>query len=297
MKCKRWLSGLVAAAMLSTMTAGLPAVSAAETLPQPDYLFTFEQVADQVVESSGSTIAAAFLEGSAQVVSDAEVPSADGSSNVLRLSGGSNGSSYLRLPEGIFSGVNGTDGVTLTMWVKAGSANGYYNRLFAANESPLGETERGNDGTWSDPDFSLVTGGEVYDACFYVGDPHQSAPVNTKLNYASHLTKGEWQMLTVTMTDSDYSVYLDGEEISYQDAQQETGAISAALSALFADDYIQGLTYSALGRSYYTSDQDFMGSIDDFGVVHPGADCRAGESIVRQLSVSRRHRGRGGGLL
>ena len=47
MKCKRWLSGLVAAAMLSTMTAGLPAVSAAETLPQPDYLFTFEQVADQ----------------------------------------------------------------------------------------------------------------------------------------------------------------------------------------------------------------------------------------------------------
>ena len=42
MKCKRWLSGLVAAAMLSTMTAGLPAVSVAETLPQPDYLFTFE---------------------------------------------------------------------------------------------------------------------------------------------------------------------------------------------------------------------------------------------------------------
>ena len=74
MKCKRWLSGLVAAAMLSTMTAGLPAVSAAETLPQPDYLFTFEQVADQVVESSGSTIAAAFLEGSAQVSYDADVP-------------------------------------------------------------------------------------------------------------------------------------------------------------------------------------------------------------------------------
>lgn len=136
MKCKRWLSGLVAAAMLSTMTAGLPAVSAAETLPQPDYLFTFEQVADQAVESSGSTIAAAFLEGSAQVVADAEVPSAGGSSNVLRLSGGSNGSSYLRLPDGIFSGVNGADGLTLTMWVKPSSANGYYNRLFAANESP-----------------------------------------------------------------------------------------------------------------------------------------------------------------
>ena len=54
MKRKRWLSGLVAAAMLSTMTAGLPAVSAAETLPQPDYLFTFEQVADQVVHLDGS---------------------------------------------------------------------------------------------------------------------------------------------------------------------------------------------------------------------------------------------------
>lgn len=265
MKCKRWLSGLWAAAMLSTMAVASPFASAAETLPTPDYLFIFESVSDSAVESSGSTIAAAFLEGSAQVVSDAEVPSADGSSNVLRLSGGNNGSSYLRLPEGIFSGVNGADGLTLTMWVKPSSANGYYNRLFAANESPLGETYNGGNG-WSDPDFSLVTGGEVYDACFYVGDPHQSAPVNTKLNYASHLARGQWQMLTVTLTERDFSVYLDGEEISYQDAQQETGAIAAALSALFAEDYIQGLTYSALGRSYYTSDQDFTGSIDDFGV-------------------------------
>lgn len=265
MKCKRWLSGLVAAAMLSTMTAGLPAVSAAEPLPQPDYLFTFEQVADQVVESSGSTIAAAFLEGSAQVAYDADVPTANGSSNVLRLSGGSNGSSYLRLPDNIFSQVNGTDGLTLTMWVKPSSTNGYYNRLFAANESPLGETYDGGNG-WNAPDFSLVTGGEVYDACFYVGDPGQSAPVNTKINYSSHLTKGQWQMLTVTLTDSDFSVYLDGEEISYQDAQQDTGTVSAALSALFAGGYIQRLTHSALGRSYYSSDNDFTGSIDDFGV-------------------------------
>ena len=88
MKCKRLLSGLLAAAMLSTMAVASPFASAAETLPTPDYLFTFESVSDSAVESSGSTIATAFLEGSAQVVSDADVPSADGSSNVLRLSGG-----------------------------------------------------------------------------------------------------------------------------------------------------------------------------------------------------------------
>lgn len=266
MKCKRWLSGLVAAAMLSTMTAGLPAVSAAETLPQPDYLFTFEQVADQVVESSGSTIAAAFLEGSAQVSYDADVPTANGSSNVLRLSGGSNGSSNLRLPEGIFSHVNGTDGVTLTMWVKPSTSSTAYMKLFDANAVELGQTNSGNDGSWSDPDFALAVGGEVYDTTIYVGQPNQNAGVTCKINYSTHLTKGEWQMLTVTMTDSDYSVYLNGEEVSYQDAQQGTGSVSAAMAALFENNYIQSLTYSSLGQSYYTSDQDFMGSIDDFGV-------------------------------
>lgn len=266
MKCKRWLSGLVAAAMLSTMTAGLPAVSAAETLPQPDYLFTFEQVADQVVESSGSTIAAAFLEGSAQVSYDADVPTANGSSNVLRLSGGNNGSSNLRLPEGIFSHVNGTDGVTLTMWVKPSTSSTAYMKLFDANAVELGQTNSGNDGSWSDPDFALAVGGEVYDTTIYVGQPNQNAGVTCKINYSTHLTKGEWQMLTVTMTDSDYSVYLNGEEVSYQDAQQGTGSVSAAMAALFENNYIQSLTYSSLGQSYYTSDQDFMGSIDDFGV-------------------------------
>ena len=38
------------------------------------------------------------------------------------------------------------------------------------------------------------------------------------------------------------------------------------MSALFENDYIQSLTYSSLGRSYYTSDNDLKGSIDDFGV-------------------------------
>lgn len=266
MKCKRWLSGLLAAAMLSTMTAGLPGVSAAETLPTPDYLFTFERVSEQVVESSGTTPAAAFLQGSAQVVADAEVPSTDGSSNVLRLNGDGPGTSNLRLPDGIFSNANGTDGVTLTMWVKPATASTAYMKIFDANARPLGQTNSGNDGSWSDPDFALAVGGEVYDTTLYIGTPGQNAATTCKVNYSTHLTKGEWQMLTVTMTDSEYHVYFNGEEITYQDAQQNTGTIAAAMAALFDNNYIQSLTYSSLGQSYYTSDSDLKGSIDDFGV-------------------------------
>ncbi len=265
MKCKRWLSGLVAAAMLSTMTAGLPAVSAEETLPQPDYLFTFDSVDGDSVPNQGSAEGDATLEGTASVVTDATVPSSDGSSSVLRLSGGSNGSSYLALPEELFSQVDGESGLTLTMWVKPSSSSTAYMRLFAASQSPLGETYDGGNG-WSSPDFSLVVGGEVYDACFYVGEADQSTSINTKINYDTHLTKGQWQMLTVTMTADSFAVYLNGEAVSYQDAQQDTGAVSEVLTALFEDGYIQGLTYAALGRSYYTSDNDFNGSIDDFGV-------------------------------
>lgn len=266
MKCKRWLSGLLAAAMLSTMSVGLPAVSAAETLPTPDYLFTFERVAEQVVESSGSTPSAAFLEGSAQVVADTEVPTTDGSSNVLRLNGDSAGSAYLRLPDSIFSNANGTDGVTLTMWVKPSTASTAYMKIFDANARPLGQTNSGNDGSWSDPDFALAVGGEVYDTTIYIGTPGQNAATTCKVNYSTHLTKGEWQMLTVTMTEREYHAYLNGQEISYQDAQQGTGTIAQAMSALFENDYIQSLTYSSLGQSYYTSDNDLKGSIDDFGV-------------------------------
>ena len=228
MKWKQLLSGFVAAAMLSTMSVGFPGVSAAEPLPEPDYLFTLERVAGQTLESSGSTIAPAFLEGSAQVVSDPEVPTTADSSQVLQLNGDGPGSSYLRLPDGIFSQANGSDGVTLTMWVKPSTASTAYMRLFAANQSPLGQTNAGNDGSWSDPDLSFVVGGEVYDATLYIGVPGQNASTTCKLNYSSHLTKGEWQMLTVTFTDREYHVYLNGQEISYQDAQQSTGAIAAA---------------------------------------------------------------------
>ena len=131
MKWKQLLSGFVAAAMLSTMSVGFPGVSAAETLPEPDYLFTFEQVAG--ADPGGKQRQyhrRRFFGGQRpQVVSDPEVPTTADSSQVLQLNGDGPGSSYLRLPDGIFSQANGSDGVTLTMWVKPSTAS---HRLYAA---------------------------------------------------------------------------------------------------------------------------------------------------------------------
>ena len=51
--------------------------------------------------------------------------------------------------------------------------------------------------------------------------------------------------------------------MGYNDAQQGTKSAAEVLPKLFADGYLEKLTYNALGRSVYTSDDDFKGLLDD----------------------------------
>ena len=214
------------------------------------YGWDFENVTDKDA-GNGAT-----LKGSAEIVSDRSK-----GSNVLSLSGGDNGSSYMELPSDLFSKL-GNDGFTITMWVKASKSTGSYTKIFDASNSELGATYNGNNG-WSSPDFALAAGGEVYDATFYIGEPNKSASVNTKLKYSTHLERDAWQQMTISISPTDYSVYINGEKVSYEDKQGGTGSVSDMLTALFADDYLASLKYAALGRSVYTSDADFTGYLDD----------------------------------
>ena len=262
-KSKVLLSVLLSLVMVMSSLLAVPIQTfASDELPDPVYKWNFE--ADTVnsdtksVYSIGSKKDAATLIGDAEIVEDAEK-----GSNVLRLPG--NGS--LTLPESLFSEVT-TNGLTLSILVKADTSTGTYTKLFDASNAPLGETNSGAS-NWSDPDFAIAAGGGVYDHVIYVGAPRQSTNVATKINWDKHIkgSTSEWKHVVVSMSPSEYSVYMDGEKLGYRDAQQNSRPVGEVLTALFAESgeslYINTLKYASIGKSYYTSDSDFIGYVDD----------------------------------
>lgn len=248
---KKRLRGLTIALVVSIIFGGMPvyAQTSAATdevaLPAAAYSWNFES----------TDLGGAVLEGGATIKTDEK------KGNVLYLPGGSAGTASLTLPEGMLGNL-GTEGFTIAMWVKASSTTSSYTKLFDASNSPLGAFENG--GTWwTSPDFALAAGGDVYDTSLYVGEAGKSTTNCSKLKYNQHLTRDTWQHMVVTVSPTDYKVYFDGKEITYNDAQQSTKAIKDVLPSLFADGYLASMKYASIGKSLYTSDHDFAGELDD----------------------------------
>ncbi len=215
-------------------------------MPEPAFLWNFED---------GSDLGQAALQGTAKISDDPEK-----NSKVLDLTGTGPGTSYMDLPSDLFADVK--DGFTISMWVRPDSATGDYTKLFDASNAALGKTSNGGN-NWSSPDFALAAGGNVYDVTLYVGTPNQKTDVKSKLNYSKHLSRSKWQYYTVSVNQSEFAVYMNGEKITYQDGVDGTKKMSEVLPKLFAEGYPQSLKYAALGRSFYTSDKDFIGKLDD----------------------------------
>lgn len=214
-------------------------------LPTPVYSWDFES--DDVSDAA--------LEGEASIVKDRI------KGRVLNLPGGSVGAGSMTLPQDLFENL-GDEGFTISMWVKASSDTGAYTKIFDASNSPLGATYDGGN-NWSCPDFALAAGGNVYDLTLYVGEAGKSTENKSKICYDTHLLRDAWQHMTVSVSPQAYRVYINGEEITYQDAQQGTKKVTEVLPSLFADGYLASLQYASIGKSFYTSDNDFCGQVDD----------------------------------
>lgn len=222
---------------------GVPATDGGDEEPPvtvtPVYSFDFED----------GTAGAGTFEGKAEVTDDYN------KGKVLQLSGGS-----MALPQDLFEKL-GTEGFTISMWVKAASETGSYTKVFDASNAPLGGTNSGHN--WTEPDFALAAGGEVYDMTLYIGEPSSACSINSKLKYDEHISRDKWQHMTVSVSPTDYKIYLDGREINYADAQGGTQKIKEVLPHLFENNYLASLKYASIGKSYYTSDKNFTGLVDD----------------------------------
>ncbi|SFO28468.1 Concanavalin A-like lectin/glucanases superfamily protein [Pseudobutyrivibrio sp. UC1225] len=179
---------------------------------------------------------------------------------VLNLPG--NGS--MDLPEDLFEKIGEADNkaFTISMWVNPSQDAQNYSKFFDASNGPIGASERGAS-WWTDPDFAFAAGGGAYDMTLYVGDANKSTNVRTKLTFNKPLQRDKWQHLTVTFKEDEYKVYINGEDAGYTDQCDGTQKVTEVLPELVKKDYLKSLKYASLGKSYYTSDNDFKGSLDD----------------------------------
>lgn len=239
---KIWKKSLASVLALSVAFTAVPVpvmADEATSLPEPVYSFDFED------ETAGA----------GKLVGDAGIKDDFNKGKVLNLVDG-----YMELPQDLFENL-GDEGFTIAMWVKADPATGNYTKVFNASNGPLGASYDGHG--WSEPDFGLAAGGDVYDLTLYIGEPQTSCTTKSKLKYDTHISRDKWQHMAVSISPEEYSIYFDGEKINYQDAQDGTQPIKEVLPKLFADGYLASLKYAAIGKSYYTSDANFKGVVDD----------------------------------
>ncbi|MDQ8734573.1 LamG-like jellyroll fold domain-containing protein [Paenibacillus sp. LHD-38] len=237
-------------------------------LPEMDndisYYYSFDQVEGKTVQNGVEGGSNAEMGAAAAVVPDVERGGA-----VLSLpGGGAVAGSWLTLPQDLFSGVNGDDGFAMSLWLNVPADGASYSRLFSASPYPLGQTNAGNN-WWTDPEFAVVRGGGDYHARLFNGVAANSAAEDgVDIAFDRGFEADTWQIFIVTVKNDAFDVYLDGQKIADIDngiiKRFAAANLSEALPSFFDPDYLTSLVHSALGRSLYTSDNNFTGKIDDF---------------------------------
>ncbi|MBB3114506.1 hypothetical protein FHS18_006627 [Paenibacillus phyllosphaerae] len=227
--------------------------------------YSFEQVDGTNVTNVVASGSAAVMGAAATIVNDAER-----GGKVLQLPGGNAGAgSWLTLPDNLFSGVSGTDGFAISMWLKVPvGQNDSYTRLFSASPNALGATNAGAN-YWTDPELAIVRGGGDYNMRLFTGiAANKSATDGVDVQFDDPFKVDKWQQLVLTMKNDAYSVYLDGKLIADLDSsivkRFSSTSIAQVLPKFFDSAYLSKVVHSAIGRSLYTSDENFKGSIDDF---------------------------------
>lgn len=213
--------------------------------PSPVYSYNFED--EDSVKGK--------LRDDAKIVKDEQKDS-----SVLYLPG----KGSMDLPDDLFAKIAESENgeFTMSLWVNPASDAQNYSKFFDASNAPIGATNSGAN-WWNDPDFAFAAGGGAYDMTLYVGKPNESTDVKTKVKFDKQLTRDAWQYLTVTFKEDEYKVYLNGKSLGYTDGADNTKKVVDVLPKLLDSDYLKTLKYASLGKSYYTSDNDFKGYMDD----------------------------------
>ncbi len=235
----------------------------AGTTPLYSWEFDQGQVSSGSVTNTvkpGESAEAAQLQGSAAVVND------DLRGQVLSLSGGGNGTGWLKLPGDMYKNVS--EELSFSVWANIDQSASGYTRLLSSTITEKGLTQSGVSG-WQDPEFIFIAGGGAFNNRIYTGT-NTSAVASYKgdIVWGSNPVRGKWQHIAVTMKkDGSYALYLDGKPVAVNGIATTTSTsaatIASTLERLFDRDYLDALKFNEFGRSLYKSDGDIRGKFDD----------------------------------
>ena len=187
---------------------------------------------------------------------------------VLNLPGGGLGKGSLILPDNMFADVT-QEGFAFSFWINIDSTASQYSRIFSATPFELNSND-GDNGAWNAPEFTFVAGSETatdlgngqsgYHTSIMLPDRNSQL----KLVWERQFAKAKWQHVTISVSPTDYQVYLDGEKVNM--TYDRNNNKSAILEKLFADDaaILKTFTHNAIGRSVYSTDADLKAKMDEF---------------------------------
>ena len=220
--------------------------------PQAAYEYTFEDgtVTEKAVSNAGSVSeAAATIGGEAAVEQDSTL-----GSQVLALPGNGTNRGFLTLPASLYENVS--DGFTISLWVNIDGSAPTYSRVFSStNEEPNSDTE----GTYKSPEFAFVTGNGNTD--YHTSVRLDDTETQMKLTWDPGFTANQWQYLTVTVSSSAYTVYLNGEAVEINDKNNNMADVCEALFESGAA-VLKAYDNNSIGQSIY-ADNDLKGKVDD----------------------------------
>lgn len=206
--------------------------------------YTFEDSGNPGKDASGNQMDAVAMGTSLPVTTSIEGRMA------LKMAGGKNSTSYLKLPDNILKDVSDNNGVTLSAWVYPEQGTNVWERLFDFGKGP------------GQPNLFVTR--NLRTACFIgedlVADPVKALPV------------GQWTHIAVTVAGTKEGtlssagpiVYINGEVAADASISQTSSGTYAKLRKWFATfedktNYVNNF----IGKSQYEPDNDFSGAMAD----------------------------------
>lgn len=262
----------------------------AETeVPKPYYEFTFDkEVKDGKVQNEGSkTGITATIDGKGTklgVIDDDER-----GNKVLNLPGDGLNKGALLLPDNMFQDVTDA-GFAISFWINIDKNANQYSRIFSATNIAL-NSDNGSSG-WNAPEFTFVVGQEGAGdlgpgaAGYHTSIMLPNRRSQLKLVWDKQFARGKWQHVTISVSKSDYEVYLDGEPIGM--TYDRNNNKRAILNKLFENNaqILKEFTHNAIGRSVYSTDNDLKAKMDEFRFYNTALTKEQAKAAYNSYSVS-----------
>ncbi|MEY8738920.1 alpha-L-arabinofuranosidase C-terminal domain-containing protein [Bacillales bacterium AN1005] len=195
-----------------------------------------------------------------QATAEGTVPpviEAIGGRSSVTLSGGKSGTSYLRLPAGIFADIDDNTGITVSTWLYLGKGSNVWERIFDFGKGETGpylfltRNFRGNCFSGSD---LIADAGRTYSA-------------------------GEWLHVAMSVSGTEGGrlssagpvIYVNGEVVADGSISQTSSGTYAKLRSWFDTfSYPDNYSNNFIGKSQFEADADFNGSVSDFRIYKAG---------------------------